>query len=126
LRLENGIICGGNTDVIGFTSAVRALIGAPNGARVLIVGAGGAARAAVYALLQERAASIVVLNRSPDKAEELCATFKSDRVRTGDASVLQLEPFDLVVNATSLGLDPADVLPISLESVRRVGAVLDM
>jgi shikimate dehydrogenase len=91
--------------------------------RVLLVGAGGAARAAVCALLDDGAASITVVNRSADRTRRLAAQF-------GSPTSLQLadrvppDTFDLAVNATTLGLRAGDPLP--LEPGVRAGAALDL
>jgi shikimate dehydrogenase len=127
--LEGGRVHGDNTDVQGFAAAARRLIGAPAGARVLILGAGGAARAAVLALLQGRADAIHVLSRSHHRAMAL-----KDHLDPGGRRVLILEPadlirregYDLVVNATPLGLHPDDPRPLDLDRPGRVGAVLDL
>jgi shikimate dehydrogenase len=127
--LEDGVVWGDNTDVLGFVAAVRALIGSPAGARVLLLGAGGAARAALCGLIDEHADLVVLHNRTAGKAEELSAAFPAAarRVRVvSDAAALRREGFDLVVNATSLGLHAEDDLPISLERIHRAGAVLDL
>ncbi|MBX6362356.1 MAG: shikimate dehydrogenase [Gemmatimonadetes bacterium] len=127
--LEGGRIHGDNTDVAGFVAAARALVGPLVGARVLLLGAGGAARAVLCALLDARADSVLVLNRSVARAEELRAAFDPSGRRVqvaADADVLRREGFDLVVNATSLGLHETDPAPVDLRRILRVGAVLDL
>lgn len=127
--VEDGRICGDNTDVQGFAAAVRALLGSAAGARVLILGAGGAARAALLSLLDARVDSVTLHNRSTEKAESLRLEFDSTgrRVRVLDEpGRLRNEGFDLVVNATSLGLQSGDPLPLDLTGLRRVGAALDL
>jgi shikimate dehydrogenase len=126
--LEGGKVHGDNTDVAGFGAAARALIGAPAGARVLVLGAGGAASAVVAALLDARADAIHLLARTPDRARAL--TGRQDpgerRVRVVDMAAIRREGYDLVVNATPLGLEPDDPLPLDLERPARVGAILDL
>lgn len=126
--LEGGKVCGDNTDVAGVRAAVRALLGDPAGARVLLVGAGGAARAAVAALLDDDVASIHLLNRTPARARALVDLFPSRNALgvVTDASSLRIERFDLVINATSLGLRPDDPLPIDFDAVGGLGAALDL
>lgn len=126
--LEGGRICGDNTDVAGFRAAVRGLIGSPAGARVLLLGAGGAARGALCALLEEGASSVLLLNRTPERAAALRAAFNADaRLQLlADAGRLGEERFDLVVNATSLGLHPGDTAPLELDRLRGTGAILDL
>jgi shikimate dehydrogenase len=134
--LEDGRVCGDNTDVAGFRAAVRALIGSPAGARVLLLGAGGAARAAVAALLDDGVDAIHLLNRTPARAAALLEAFPTGgpfpvdpgavlRATTGEAS-LRAERYDLVVNATSLGLRGDDLLPLAFDAIGGCGAVLDL
>lgn len=127
--LEQGRIHGDNTDVEGFAAATRALIGAPAGARALVLGAGGAARAAVLALVEARADAVHILNRTPARARALQEALdpRGRRVAVLDQpKALRREGYDLVVNATSLGLEPDDPTPLDLEAPVRVGAVLDL
>jgi len=128
--IEDGRIRGDNTDVVGFRNARFRLIGEVHGARVLVLGAGGAARAVVWALLEDGAASIVVRNRAPARAAALQAALDPPGLR------VRVEPwlgrgvdrsaFDLVVNATSLGLDAADPLPFEPECDAPPRALLDL
>lgn len=126
---EAGEIHGDNTDVAGIREAVRALIGPVAGARVLLLGAGGAASAALVALVDGRADAVDVLNRTPARAEALRERIDAAgrRVRVlADARGLGREGYDLVVNATTLGLTPDDPLPLDLAMLRRAGAALDV
>lgn len=126
--LEDGRICGDNTDVAAFRVAVKALTGPLAGARVLLLGAGGGARAVVAGLLDEGADRIVVRNRSRVRGEALMAAFATSRELTlaVDAESIAGEAFDLVVNATSVGIRPHDPLPIDLPSLGNIGALLDL
>lgn len=127
--LEQGRIHGDNTDVEGFAAAARSLIGAPAGARVLVLGAGGAARAAVLALIQARADAVHVLNRTVGRARSLQDALDPGgrRVSALDRpGAIRREGYDLVVNATSVGLSADDPAPVDLSAPARVGAVLDM
>lgn len=125
--LEEGRICGDNTDVAGFRAAAGRLIGSCAGARVLLLGAGGAARAAAAALGEDGAAEIVVLGRSPERARRLADDFAAHGapVVAVQALAAPAEPFDLVVNATPLGLGAGDPLPLDLATIR-AGAALDL
>jgi shikimate dehydrogenase len=122
-------IWGDNTDVVGFSAATATLLGRrPDGARVLLIGAGGAARAAIAALEDDGADEVVILNRSRPRAEALTAFFAAGplRLRVADsADSLAGERFDLVVNATSLGLRRSDPPPLPPDLLE-IGAALDM
>ena len=127
--LENEMICGDNTDVVGVTSAVRSVLGrAPEGARVLVLGAGGSARAALAAMADAGAEEIVVANRTLARAEALAGRFGPEglRVRATTPGELPGERFDLAINTTSLGLHPRDALPLPLDGGVHVGAALDL
>ncbi len=77
--------------------------------RILLLGAGGAARGALLPLLEERPAALVIANRSAGKAEQLAAEFSAHPVRPDGMGLDALDGrnFDLIINATSSGLDNA-------------------
>jgi shikimate dehydrogenase len=129
--LEDGAVHGDNTDVAGAREAVRALLGRPpQGARVLLLGAGGSASAVVCALADAGVERIVVANRTRDRADALAERFRAPGVRidvVDSADALAAERFDLAVNATSLGLRPADPLPFDPDAPGpALGAALDL
>jgi shikimate dehydrogenase len=147
---EEGAICGDNTDVEGFRQAAISLLdrasarrrsgirdAAPDGPRApalaglrtLVVGAGGAAAAAVCALLDDGAAEITLLNRSPDRARTLAARFdeRGDVLKVvAAAASLRNVAFDMVVNASSVGLRDDEPLPFDLKTLGGVGVALDL
>lgn len=128
--LEGGEVWGDNTDVAGFAGAARALLGRePRGARVLLAGAGGAARAVLCALADAGADQVVVLNRTPERAAALAQAFGGGGPRlavAGSAAELAGERFDLAVNATALGLRPDDPHPLPPDGGPELGAALDL
>ncbi|HSR42965.1 MAG TPA: shikimate dehydrogenase [Longimicrobiales bacterium] len=119
---------GDNTDVEGFRRALRAFLsGEPEGARVLLLGAGGAARATLVGLLDGGVEEVVLLNRTVERARVVARRIGGERVRVADSvEAVEGEPFDLLVNATPLGLSPDDPLPADLELLGPVGAVMDL
>lgn len=125
---EGARILGDNTDVEGARRALRALLAGPaRGIRVLLAGAGGGARAAVAALIDEGAAEVHVINRTLARARAMAGEIGDARVRVvSDARTLEGRAFDLVLNATSLGLDRHDPLAVDLGRLGPVGAVMDM
>lgn len=129
--MEDGAIHGDNTDVAGAAAAVAAVLGRdPAGARVLLLGAGGAASAVVCALTDAGVERVVVANRTPARAHALADRFRAPGVRIDvveSADALAGESFDLAVNSTSLGLKPDDPLPLAVDAARvEVGAALDL
>lgn len=124
----DGVVWGDNTDVAGVRGAMATVCpGGMGGARVLLLGAGGAARAALAALVDEGAGEIVVLNRSEERARTLVRDLGGERTRVldGPRSLEGLD-LDLVIQATSLGLAVGDPLPVDLDAPARVGGVLDL
>lgn len=136
-RRPDGELAGDNTDVGGLHTALSRFGFQPRGARVLLLGAGGAARAAAHALLEGGASSIEVLNRTPARARALrdrALAHATDADRSTDAVRVVATPragatYDLVLNSTSLGLSPRDTLPLELDRGAvgaRFGAAFDM
>ena len=109
--LEEGRLRGCNTDAAGFIGALEARSFSPAGKRVVLLGAGGAARAVLWGLFQAGAAEIVIGVRNPQKARPLAEEFS----RYGTIRLFEwheesfrhaVRAAELVVNATSLGMAP--------------------
>jgi shikimate dehydrogenase len=96
LTFRDRTIAADNTDAGGFLDALGE---PPAGRRALVLGAGGAARAVVWALREAGAAEVSIWNRTRERGAALAADF-------GVRLVDHPEPADLLVNATSVGLDP--------------------
>ena len=102
VRRSGAVLVGENTDGLGFVDALRSDHGLdPAGRRCLVVGAGGAGRAVVLALAQAGAAEVVVVNRTPARAEAAVA-LAPGVARMGEPS--DASSCHLVVNATPLGM----------------------
>jgi shikimate dehydrogenase len=115
LKFEHGTILGDNTDGAGLVADIVVNAGVSvTGKRVLLLGAGGAARGVLLPLLEQRPAELVLANRTLSKAQELVAQF----VQLANESPLVASayadldgPFDVIINATSASLE-AEVPPI--------------
>lgn len=118
--LRDHALMGLNTDWLG---AVRALEQETSlaGARAVVLGAGGTARAVVFGLV-ERGARVSVLNRTAKKARELADTLGADDA--GVLSDLRSTPHDVLVNTTSVGFG-ADASPIEADWIAPGAVVLD-
>jgi len=99
LSFEAGAIGADNTDAPGFLAA---LPGSPAGRRALVLGAGGSARAVVWALTRE-GAKVEVWNRTAARAGQLAEEFGASALHADGK--LPSRDFDLVVNATSVGME---------------------
>ncbi|HEV7254359.1 MAG TPA: shikimate dehydrogenase [Mesorhizobium sp.] len=126
-RDHDGRLVGTNTDGAGFVSGLRNNGVDPCGGRILMAGAGGVGRAIAFALAEAGARSIRIMNRDRAKATELAravaATFPDCAVEPDAAGV---GPFDIFVNATSLGLVPEDPLPITEAALAAIPTVAEV
>lgn len=103
-RLEDGRLLGDNTDGIGLLSDLERLGFIKPGTRVLLIGAGGAARGVLLPLLSLDCA-VTLVNRTHARAVELANLFThAGSVKALTPSELHGETFDLIVNATSSGI----------------------
>ncbi|MFA4945575.1 MAG: shikimate dehydrogenase [Lentisphaeria bacterium] len=133
---RDGRLTGHSTDGYGLLAAAReAFAFAPPGARVAIVGCGGAGRAAAFALAGAGVARLLLLNRTPERAAELARELACHEPRCqvaaaglADAAALAaaLAGIELLVQATSLGLKPGDPAPLPAAAIPAGCAVLDM
>lgn len=112
LSFSNSEIVGDNTDGAGLVQDLKANLGCElAGKRILLLGAGGAARGAILPLLEEKPARFVIANRTAGKATGLAGEFTGEAAKRGlippqggGFDDLAGESFDLVINATSTGL----------------------
>lgn len=102
VRVEKGKLYGYNTDAYGFMAPLKVLFGDLSGANVAVAGAGGAARACIYALQQE-GANVALLVRNVRKAQSLADEFnvRIEPLTLGQSPMAT--SFDILVNATPLG-----------------------
>jgi shikimate dehydrogenase len=97
---DDGLLTGYNTDAAGAVGALEEVTSIDN-KRVLLVGAGGAARAVAYAL-REKGAGLHIVNRTPERAAALAAALGATSGGLGDAQ--DLGRFDIVVNCSAAGM----------------------
>ena len=116
----DGTIGADNTDAPGLLAALPQ---PARGRTAVILGAGGSARAAAYALREAGAADVAVWNRTPERAEALAADLGVRAVATPGRA-------DLLVNCTAVGLDDADAtlkdLPLGAEDLGGYACVVDL
>ncbi len=117
LSFDGDAIRGDNTDGAGLVRDLKANLGCDlAGKRILLLGAGGAARGVILPLLEEKPAELVLANRTATKAQALADAFG---VAGGGFEALAGRAFDLVINATSTGLSDAPLpLPAGLFAPR--------
>lgn len=118
---EDGAVEGDNTDGIGLVRDMVANLGwAIQGKRILLLGAGGAARGVLEPLLRERPRELLLVNRTEQRAVRVAEEFADIGAISGGAySLIGERQFDLVINATSAGLSgEMPELPSSLLTER--------
>jgi shikimate dehydrogenase len=104
LRFDGETVSGDNTDGAGLVLDLERNLGLSiSGKRVLLLGAGGAARGVLAPILQRGPAALTIANRAARRAEELAKSFQ--RVQGGGYGEISGRSFDLVINATSSGLE---------------------
>lgn len=119
---EGGALIGHNTDGAGLVACLRECGFEPSGRRCLVLGAGGAGRAAVFALGHAGAACVGVWSRRTEAAAA-AATLAG---RVGQAAAPDASSYDLVVNATPLGMRESDPLPVPATGIGAGQAVVDL
>ncbi len=129
LYWEEGRLIGHNTDAEGFLRALRAEGCEPSGGFALVLGAGGSARAVVYAL-KSVGCRVALANRTLQRAQALAEVFGVEQVfpLQRDALSSLMPAVQLVVNCTPLGMEPnADTMPdVPLEALPDSAWVCDL
>jgi len=120
VRGQDGKLYGFNTDVAGVVRPLeqRTIL---QGAKVLVLGAGGAARAAVFGV-KERGAEVWILNRSAARAQKLA---RQAKVRILKRAELRKSAFDIIINATPVGMGSTRACPLKDDEIQ-AKVVFDM
>ncbi len=124
VKIVDGKLKGFNTDAGGFIKPLNERFGNLNGSRAVVAGAGGAARAVVYAL-KEAGARVTVLARDAGKAAELARHFDAEY---GDLNEAPLNNVDILVNATPLGMSGPNIdkKPFAADRLTGVKFIFDL
>jgi 3-dehydroquinate dehydratase/shikimate dehydrogenase len=120
VRGQEGRLFGFNTDVAGVLRPLEQRL-TIDGAKALVLGAGGAARAAVFGL-RERGAEVWILNRTTVKAQKLARQAKARTIKRAD---LRKTAFDVIVNATPVGMGSTRDCPLKEDEIQ-AKVVFDM
>ena len=113
VRSQDGKLYGFNTDTSGVVRPLEARMTLQD-ARILVLGAGGAARAAVFGL-KERGAQIFILNRSLAAAQKLARQAKARTIKRPDLKRLD---FDVIINATPVGMGNTRESPLNADEIK--------
>ena len=136
IKNDRGHLVGYNTDADGFGQALEESWKKPiEGHRFAVVGAGGAARAVIVKLAMSGARGVVCMNRSQERLKSLIRFTQRNFPKQeftiltqGDERMIRtvLENVDCVINATSLGMDEKDCLPLDLDLLKREVFLYDL
>ena len=108
--LDNDKIVGHNTDINGFENAIRDTKYSFDGKKILIIGAGGVVPSIIFALYKMKVLSVTLTNRTKSKAENLRDFYNNSIIKKNDWNKIavvdwgEIIGFDIVINATSVGL----------------------
>jgi 3-dehydroquinate dehydratase/shikimate dehydrogenase len=108
VRAQDGKLYGFNTDAAGIVRPLERRLNTLEGARILVIGAGGAARAAVFGL-KERGCEVYILNRSLAAAKKLAHQARARIMKRPDLKKLA---FDVIINATPVGMGNTRETPL--------------
>ncbi len=129
--IRDGRMKGYNTDGIGYVRSLKEEVGELSGKRVTVLGAGGAARGIIYALLKEQVAAVTVVNRTASKADELLNILQNGKTTMKSATFEQLQAClaetDILINTTSVGMHPdLDASPVDASWIPEGTIVSDL
>ena len=115
IYLGNNKIIGDNTDIVGFQKSVENLKYDLKNKEIFILGAGGVVPSIIFALIKMKISKIIISNRTREKAEVLKNLFKNiEIVEWG-----KVPNFDMIINATSLGLKKEDKINLNFSSATK-------
>jgi shikimate dehydrogenase len=134
LKFENGRIYGWNTDAPGFLKSLEIDLGFdPKGKKVLLLGAGGAARGVCHALMNAGISALTISNIFPDETDRLAesaADWSDIEIRKTDFEPVTLSGIvgeaDLIVHATSLGLKPNEAPNLPWDKIKKETKIYDI
>ena len=113
IYLKDNNVFGHNTDIEGFKCGLKNSEFNLNGKKVLILGAGGVVPSIIYALKEMKVSEIIITNRTQSKAEKLKDLFKNIAIVEWG----ELPEFDMIINATSVGLNKDDKLNLDFTKI---------
>lgn len=127
---KDGKLIGYNTDGLGFLKGLDAYLTKIEGQKILVIGAGGAARAIYFTLAKEKPMQIDIANRTLEKAVQLieeCPYSISSRALTLKDASSELGEYDLIIQTTMIGMEPnITEQPITLEYLREDSVVCEI
>jgi len=115
IYLENDIVIGHNTDICGFKSAIEDTKYDVADKNVFILGAGGVVPSIIYALNKMKVSNITLSNRTISRAKDLQELFSDLKIVNWG----EMPDFDMIINATSLGLNENDKINLDFSKLKQ-------
>ena len=113
IYLKDKKVIGHNTDIEGFENAIKKINFDFNNKKIFVLGAGGVVPSIIYASMKMGSSEIIVSNRTKDKAEKIQNIF--DNIKLIDWG--EVPNFDVIINATSLGLNQKDKINLDFTNI---------
>ena len=113
IYLDNDKVIGHNTDIDGFELSIKNSKFEVAGKKILILGAGGVVPSIIYALSKMKVSGITISNRTKNRAESLRSFFKNIKIVEWG----EITEFDMIINATSVGLNKDDEINLDFSKV---------
>ena len=113
IYLDRNKIIGHNTDIDGFELAIKSTKFDVSGKKIFILGAGGVVSSIIFALNKMKASQIIISNRTKEKTEYLKNLFNDLKIVDWG----EFPYFDMIINATSLGLNPDDEINLDFSKI---------
>ncbi|MDN3018608.1 shikimate dehydrogenase [Paenibacillus sp. BSR1-1] len=127
---DGGKLIGYNTDGPGFLRGLKLYMPSIEGKKVLLIGAGGAARGIYFTLAKEKVLAIDIANRTVEKASDLieaCPYSISSSAFTLDEASKNLEEYDLIIQTTTIGMSPKIAeLPVNVTNLNKQALICDI
>jgi len=121
ITFDNGNLVGHNTDIAGFSAAIKKLNFSIDGKKILILGAGGVVPSIIFALKNMLVQEITISSRTREKAENLRVLFENLKILEWG----NLNDCHVIINATSLGLNN-EIINLDFSSSRNVKLLYDV
>jgi len=122
ISLKNNKVIGHNTDIFGFQTSIKKSEYNLENKEILILGAGGVVPSIIFALNKMKPLKIMISNRTKEKAENIKKLFKNIEIIEWG----KISNFDMIINATSLGLKKNDNLNLNFSSVSKKNFFYDI
>ena len=122
---NNGKLIGDNTDVFGLQAAYLKEITDASKKKVLVIGAGGVSPSVILSLQKSGVKDITIINRTPEKCIFLKKKFIELKISKWENLKNELKNFDIIINATSLGLKNGEDFEFEFEEVKQKSIYID-